>query len=351
MNHQKRVGLVGASGYVAYELMGVLCRHPHFTLTQLVSHSQAGKNLTDLMPAFKGILDLPLNALDPDQLADTCDFVITALPHGISSTVVPELLARGLRVLDHSGDFRYRDVSVYEAVYQLKHPRPDLLDQAVYGFPEGYRDQLADADLVANPGCYPTCSLIALMPLLKSGLIDPATIIIDASSGVSGAGRQHATAFSFCEAAESFRAYGAVGHRHTSEIEQEAGLMTADQSPLKLTFTPHLAPMKRGLFATVYATLKPGVDPQDLLASYQTTYANEPFVRVLPQGQLPDTKHVVHSNFADCTVLADPRTGTVKMLCAIDNLGKGAAWQAIQALNIMAGFDETAGLIQPGRPI
>lgn len=351
MRLKKRLGLVGASGYVAYELMGVLCHHPHFRLTQLVSHSQAGKNITDLMPAFKGVFDMPLRALDPDQLAENCDFVITALPHGISSKIVPDLLARGLRVLDHSGDFRYRDVSVYESVYQLKHPRPDLLQEAVYGLPEIYRDQLVQARLVANPGCYPTCSLIALLPLLKAGLIDPQTIIIDASSGISGAGRQHANAFSFSEAAESFRAYGAVGHRHTSEIEQEAGLLTPGQAPLKLTFTPHLAPMKRGLFVSAYASLTAGADPEDLFASYQTSYANEPFVRVLAPGQLPDTKNVVHSNFADCTVLWDPRTRLVKMLCAIDNLGKGAAWQAIQALNIMAGFDQTTGLMRPGRPI
>jgi N-acetyl-gamma-glutamyl-phosphate reductase len=344
MDDQMRIGIVGATGYVGMELVRILAAHPGVQLAALVSHSHAGKLMSDIYPSFARIVDLPLQALDHDQLAENCDLVITALPHGVSAAVVPELLARGLRVLDHSGDFRYRSAAVYEEAYGLKHPRPELLKEAVYGLPELYRREICRARLVANPGCYPTCSLLALLPLLRNRLIRQQGIVIDAVSGVSGAGRKADVAYSYCETAEGFRAYGVVGHRHTSEIEQECGLMAGLDQPLPVTFTPHLAPLRRGMMATVYADLMPGTDPSELLAAYNTAYEDEWFVRVLPPGRLPDTRHVACTNFADISVHHDARTGKIKALCAIDNLGKGAAAQAVQAINLMAGLPENEGL-------
>ncbi len=346
-----RVGVVGATGYVGLELVRLLASHPDLDLSMLVSQSHAGQKLSDLQPASRKLCDMKLDELNLDLLAEQCDIVVTALPHGVSASVVPELLERGVRVLDHSGDFRYRDVTVYEQAYRLTHPRPDLLAEAVYGLPEFYREQIATARLVANPGCYPTCSLLGLAPLIKSGVIRPDGIIIDAVSGISGAGRKTELAYSFCESAASFRAYNAVGHRHTSEIEQEAGFLAGQAEPLALTFTPHLAPMKRGMLATVYADLMPSVDPAGLHELFDRFYSHEYFVRVLPAGQLPETRAVACSNFCDLAVVADSRTGKVKVFSAIDNLGKGAAAQALQAINIMAGLDERAGLMSAGIPL
>lgn len=339
-----RVGVIGATGYVGVELIRLLAGHPGVRLTRLVSQSYAGKRFADVYPAFARLVDLELTELDIDRIADDCDLVVTALPHGVSAAIVPDLLARGVKVLDHSGDFRYRSVSVYEQTYKLVHPRPDLLSEAVYGLPELYRDLIAGARLVANPGCYPTCALLALKPLLQSGVIRTEGIIIDAVSGVSGAGRKAELAYSFCESDASFKAYGVIGHRHTSEIEQEASFLAAGAGPLVLTFTPHLAPMKRGMMATVYADLMPAVDPAILGSLFHRAYDKEYFVRMMPEGHLPETRHVTGTNFADIAVFADKRTGKVKVISAIDNLGKGAAGQAVQALNLMAGLPETAGL-------
>jgi N-acetyl-gamma-glutamyl-phosphate reductase len=351
MAHMKRLGLVGATGYVGMELIRILAGHRRFSLTHLVSQSHAGKKLSDIHPAFARVCDLILQPLDPAALADDCDLVVTALPHGVSSVVVPQLLERGLSVIDHSGDFRYRDVRIYEQAYKLTHPCPELLAEAVYGLPEIYRQSIATARLVANPGCYPTCSLLALLPLLRAGAIRSEGIIIDAVSGVSGAGRKADLAFSFCETDASFKAYGVVGHRHTSEIEQECGLLAGLDGPLPVTFTPHLAPLKRGMLATVYADLAPGQDPAALRSLFAAAYADAYFVRLLPEGQLPETRHVAYTNFADLAVCCDRRTGKVKVLCAIDNLGKGAAAQAVQAMNIMAGLPEQEGLTAAGGAI
>jgi N-acetyl-gamma-glutamyl-phosphate reductase len=346
-----RIGVVGATGYVGVEIIRLLTGHPHFKLTRLVSQSYAGKDFSEVQPAFARVVNLPLTTLDPLDLAENCDFVVTALPHGVSAAVVPDLLARGLKVLDHSGDFRYRRVSEYEKAYKLSHPRPDLLSEAIYGLPEFYREQIAKAVLVANPGCYPTCSLLALKPLLQAGVINCDSIIIDAVSGVSGAGRKADLSYSFCEVDASFKAYSVIGHRHTSEIEQEAGFLAGTGEPLSVTFTPHLAPIKRGMMATVYADLLPGVDPISLPALFQEVYRYEFFIRLVPDGQVPETRHVAGTNFADLAVFADQRTRKVKVLSAVDNLGKGAASQAIQSLNLMAGLPETAGLIHPGMSV
>lgn len=346
-----RIGIVGATGYVGIELVRLLSAHRRFRMTRLVSQSYAGRRFADVCPAFAHLVDLELTTLDLDDLEASCDLVVTALPHGVSAAVVPDLLARGIKVLDHSGDFRYRDVSVYEKAYKLSHPRPDLLAEAVYGLPEIYRDEIACARLVANPGCYPTCSLLALKPLLQAGVIRTEGIVIDAVSGVSGAGRKADLSFSFCETDTNFKAYSVTGHRHTSEIEQEAGLLAGQDEPLALTFTPHLAPIRRGMLATVYADLLPDVDPIGLPALFQEAYGHEFFIRLMPPGAVPETRHVAYTNFADLAVFADERTGKVKVLSAIDNLGKGAAAQAVQALNLMAGLPETEGLVTAGAAI
>ena len=238
IENKTRIGIVGATGYVGMELVRLLSGHRHLALTTLVSQSYAGKSFADVYPSFAHLTDQKLRELDVDQLAQDCDIVITALPHGVSASVVPELLSRGVRVVDHSGDFRYRDVAIYEKAYKLTHPHPELLAEAVYGLPELYRSEIANARLVANPGCYPTCSLLGLMPLLKAGFIRTEGIIIDATSGISGAGRKADLGYSFCEAESSYKAYGVVGHRHTSEIEQEAGFLAGQREPLALTFTP-----------------------------------------------------------------------------------------------------------------
>lgn len=344
-----RVGIVGATGYVGMELARLLCRRESVVLTRMISQSYTGEKYSSVYPAFTGILDMELTALDPDDLAGSCDLVITALPHGVSAEVVPQLLERGLKVIDHSGDFRYRSAAIYESAYKLHHPRPDLLEQAVYGLPEIYRQEIAAARLVANPGCYPTCSLLALMPALRSKLISFSGIIIDAVSGVSGAGRKAALPFSFCETTENFKPYAAIGHRHTSEIEQEAALM-AGQPQMALTFTPHLAPLKRGMLATIYADLRPGIEAKQIFGAYEAAYADEEFVRILPEGSLPETRHVNGSNYCHIGLAPDSRTGKLKIMSAIDNLGKGAAAQAVQSLNLMAGLPEQdglAGLVDP----
>jgi len=337
-----RIGIAGATGYVGAELVRALSRHPAFEITSLVSKSYAGTPYSDIYPVFKGKADTICSPLDTDELAKCCDAVITALPHGVSSEVVPDLLEKGLRVIDHSGDFRYKDAAVYEKAYKLVHPRPDLLDEAVYGLPELYRDKLSQAKLAANPGCYPTCSILALYPLLKNSLVDPDSIIIDAVSGISGAGRTPGDKFNFCEASDSFRAYSVTGHRHTSEIEQILSEFAAIN--VSVTFTPHLAPMKRGMLATVYADMLPDTDEDKIRSLFEKEYEGEYFIRILPKGKAPETIHVEQTNFAEIGIFVDEHTNRVVILSAIDNLGKGASLQAIQTLNIMFGLPETTGL-------
>lgn len=340
-----RVGIIGATGYVGVELVRLLSLHPEVTLTHLVSHSFIGKTFSDIYPSFRGICDLPLTGEEPEAVAADCDLVITALPHGVSSKVVPVLLSKGVKVIDHSGDFRYRKLSAYEESYGLSHPCPQLLEEAVYGIPELYRDKLASASLAANPGCYPTCSILGLAPLLSNKVINIKGIIVDAVSGISGAGRKADLAYSYCESSENFKAYGVAFHRHITEIEQEYSLLAGEE--VYITFTPHLAPMKRGMYATIYADLLPAAEhmsAEDLHAMYASFYADDFFVRVLPLNAVPETKNVACSNFIDISIFKDNRTGKVKILSAQDNLGKGAAAQAVQTLNAMQGYPEGAGL-------
>ena len=340
-----KVGIIGATGYVGVELIRILSMHPNVILTHLVSQSFVGKSFSDIYPSFRGICDLPLTGEGPEEVAADCDLVITALPHGVSSIVVPVLLSKGVKVIDHSGDFRYRKLETYEAAYGLKHPCPDLLQQAVYGIPELYRDKLATAALAANPGCYPTCSILGLAPLLAKHIISTRGIIVDAVSGISGAGRKADLAYSFCESSDNFKAYGVIMHRHTTEIEQEYSLLAGVD--VYITFTPHLAPMKRGMYATIYADLLPetmDMTAAEIHALYESYYAGDPFVRILPLDTAPETRYVAYSNHIDISVFTDTRTGKVKVLSAQDNLGKGSAAQAVQALNAMQGYPEGLGL-------
>ncbi|MBP5653923.1 MAG: N-acetyl-gamma-glutamyl-phosphate reductase [Clostridiales bacterium] len=340
-----KVSIIGATGYVGAELVHGFCAHPEFELLHLTSRSFAGQRFSDIYPVYRGICDIVLSDDDIDAAAEGSDLVITALPHGVSSEKVPQILAKGCKVIDHSGDFRYKNVETYEASYKLTHPAPELLKDTVYGLPELYREELKNAKLVANPGCYPTCSIIALAPFLEKGLIDTDSIIIDAISGVSGAGRKADLAYSFCETDEAFKPYGVVGHRHTSEIEEKLSLVAGKD--IKVTFTPHLAPFKRGMLATIY--VKPADCYQDVTTAslygiYNEYYKGETFVRVLPEGTLPDIKAVNGSNYIDLGAAYDPQTGMIKLFSAQDNLGKGAALQAIQAANCMFGLPEDSGL-------
>jgi len=343
--YKTRVGIVGATGYVGSEVVRFLAGHPFCRITVLSSRTYAGKTYSKVYPAFRGICDLMITEANTDNLAENCDIVITALPHGVSAGLVPELLEKELRVIDHSGDFRFRAKEPYEAAYKLVHPNPELLEEAVYGLPELYREKLKGSRITANPGCYPTCSILGLAPLLSGKWIQTENIIIDAVSGMSGAGRKSELDYSFCESQENFKAYGVSNHRHTPEIEQELGLLTG--SEMRVTFTPHLAPMKRGMLATIYCDLKPehkNLTATELTSIYQDYYKDEPFVRVLPSGEAPQTRYTSGSNFLDIGVFRDSRTGKVKILSSQDNLGKGAAAQAVQALNVMFGHPETAGL-------
>ena len=345
-----KVSIIGATGYVGAELVRGFSAHPYAKLIHLTSKSFAGKAFSEIYPVFRGVCDIVLEEGDYVQIAKDSDLVITALPHGVSSKTVPVLLENGARVIDHSGDFRYKVLATYEKSYKLEHPHPELLEEAVYGLPEFYRNELKSARLVANPGCYPTCSLIALAPFLTKGLIKADSIIIDAISGVSGAGRKADLVYAFCETDEAFKPYGAVGHRHTTEIAEQCGFLSQRSGAevvKNVTFTPHLAPFKRGMLASIYAKpsgLFKDVSSEKINEVYQEFYNNETFVRVLNNKELPDVKSVYGSNYIDVNGLYDPETDMIKLFSAQDNLGKGAALQAIQAANCMFGLPEDTGL-------
>lgn len=339
------VGVIGATGYVGIEIIRILQNHPEVNISSVVSHSFEGLKISDVYPSLRNVFDMECQELDIDKVANCSDIIITALPHGVSSQVIPELIKRGKRVIDHSGDFRYRSVEVYEKWYGTKHQMPELLDISVYGLPELYRGKIKDAAIAGNPGCYPTCSILGLAPLLSNHLADTRNIIIDAASGVTGAGRKSDLPYQFCECTGNFKAYNVSTHRHTSEIEQELSLLSGVD--VAVSFTPHLAPMKRGMLSTIYANLVNEIKTSELLEIYREFYKNEFFIRVLDEGKLPETKYVSGSNFMDIGLVVDERLNRVVVLSAIDNLGKGAAGQAVQVLNIMCGFPENMGLITP----
>jgi len=336
-----KVAIVGASGYTGVELIRLLHRHPQVKITCLTSRQNTGEEISQVFPSLLGEVPLVCDPVETALVNEKADVIFTCLPHKTAMEVVPDFLTAGKKVVDLSADFRLKNVTTYEAWYQ-SHSCPELLGKAVYGLPELYRDQIRQTDLVANPGCYPTSVALGLAPLLKSGWIDPETIVIDSKSGTSGAGRSAKIASLFCEVNESFKAYGIGNHRHTPEIEQT--LTDLAGKDIVVNFTPHLLPINRGILSTCYATSTSKKTTSDLVDLYNDFYKNEMFVRIHPEGQFPDVAFVRGSNFCNIGVLSDDRTGRIIVVSVIDNLVKGAAGQAVQNMNIMLGFDETLGL-------
>ena len=334
-----RVGIVGGTGYTGVELLRLLALHPRVEIVAITSRSEAGVAVADLFPSLRHRVDLRFTEPDVGRLAE-CDAVFFATPNGTAMTMAPALLAAGARVIDLAADFRLRDAAEWEDWYGMPHACPDLLAEAVYGLPELNRDRIGQARLIANPGCYPTAVLLGFMPLVETGLVDLGSLIADAKSGVSGAGRKASVPTLMAECGESFKAYGVPGHRHLPEIRQGLGWMAGAE--VGLTFVPHLLPMIRGIHATLYAGLTG--EPGDLQALFEQRYAGEPFVDVLPAGSHPETRTVRGAN--DCRMAVHrPQGGdTLVVLSVIDNLTKGAAGQAVQNLNLMFDLPETTGL-------
>jgi N-acetyl-gamma-glutamyl-phosphate reductase len=336
-----KIGIVGASGYTGEELARILSRHPGVELTVATSRQFAGQKLADVFPNLRGSVEITLEDLGPEELVDRADLFFTAVPHQTAMDIVPQLLEAGGKVVDLSADFRINDAAVYEEWYQA-HSAPEYIDRAVYGLPELYREKIKQSSLVANPGCYPTSIILGTAPLIKAGLIDAKTIIADSKSGTSGAGRAALVGSLFCEVADGFRAYKVGEHRHTPEIEQEISLLAGQ--PITISFTPHLLPISRGILSTIYANLNEGADAAAIADAYDQFYADEYFVRLCPAGTYPATQYVRGGNFCDIGFKADPRTGRLVIISAIDNLIKGAAGQAVQNMNLMCGFAESEGL-------
>lgn len=333
------VAVVGGSGYTGIELLRLLALHPDVELQTVTSRSDAGTLVSAQVPSLRGIVDISFVKPDAAQLAEH-DCVFFATPHGICMQMAAALLAKGVKVIDLGADFRIQDVAIWEATYGIPHSATDILTEAVYGLPEIHREAIRQANLIANPGCYPTATLLGLMPLLKQNLINPDNIIVDAKSGVSGAGRAAKIPNLFAEVAEDFRAYGLPQHRHTPEIAEQLSFMA--NAEIDLTFVPHLLPMIRGILNTIYTELRH--DTPDILALYTKYYANEPFVDVLPADQLPSTGGVRGSNLCRIGVQKHISKAQLIILSSIDNLIKGAAGQAVQNMNICFNFPESTAL-------
>lgn len=338
-----KVGIIGATGYTGVELLRLLAPRSDVEITVVTSRELAGVDVHSRFPNLRGHVDLQFSAADADLL-QACDVVFYATPHAVAMNTVAELLSEGIKVIDLSADFRIQDIPLWEQWYKTKHVCPELVADAVYGLPEVNREKIKSAQLIAVPGCYPTAIQLGFLPLLENSLIETDRLIADAKSGVSGAGRKAVEDFLLCEATESIKAYGLSGHRHHPEICER--LNTYSESDIRLTFIPHLVPMIRGILATLYAPVKSGLklSLDQLQALYEQRYADEPFVDMLPQGEVPATRNVKGSNKCQIAVAYSEDTNTIVVLSAEDNLVKGAAGQAIQNMNIMFGLDETTGL-------
>jgi N-acetyl-gamma-glutamyl-phosphate reductase len=337
------VGIVGASGYGGVQLVRLLLDHPDLKVTYLGGDSSAGQLFSDLYPHLGQICDLKIEPIDVDVIAARCQVVFLSLPNGLAWQMAPALLEKGCKVLDLSADYRFSQPETYCQWYSGDRPDIETIQSAVYGLPELYRSKIAQASLIGCPGCYPTASILALAPLLKQGLIDENSIIIDAKSGTSGGGRQAKTNMLLAEADNSISPYGVVRHRHTPEIEQICSDLAG--SEVLLQFTPHLVPMVRGILATTYSTLSdPGLTREDLLTIYGTFYRNSAAVKLLPGGVYPQTKWALGTNTCYISIEVDRRVGRVIVMSAIDNLMKGQAAQAVQCLNIMMGWSDMLGL-------
>lgn len=336
------VGIVGGTGYTGAELLRLLVMHPRAAVGAITSRGEAGVLVADLFPNLRGHLDLRFGDVNTDRLG-RCDVVFFATPHGVAQAMAPEILAGGARIIDLSADFRLRDVASWEKWYRQPHGCPELLSEAVYGLPEINREHIRSARLIACPGCYPTSVILGFLPLLERGVIDLSDLIANSASGVSGAGRGASVDSLLAEASDSFKAYGASGHRHLPEIVQ--GLTDLAKADVQLTFVPHLLPIIRGIHSTLYATLLQG--DVDVQALYEERYRNEPFVDVLPAGSHPQTRSVRGSNICRIAVARPGGGKKIVVMVVEDNLVKGAAGQAIQAMNIMFGLAETCGLTAP----
>ena len=351
--HTVKVAIVGASGFSGEELIHRLLQHPHAKLVAVTSRQYAGQTLAQVFPNFASnpVADT-LQFVEPNtaSLAEAAEVVFLALPHGVAAEFAKPLIDAKIKVIDLSADFRLDDAKVYEEFYGSPHPVPALLEKSIYGMPELHREAIRNSHLIASPGCYPTSILLPTVPLLRAELVKPTGIIADSLSGVSGAGRKASVQFLFSECNESMRPYSVPKHRHLSEIEQE--LSNAADTRVTIQFTPHLIPVTRGILSTLYLAPTEKFETEDDEAKlgkkisdcYSAAYADEPFIRLLPEGALPDTKHVIQSNYLDLAWRLDRRTGRLIVMSAIDNLVKGASGQAVQSFNILCGFDETAGL-------
>jgi N-acetyl-gamma-glutamyl-phosphate reductase len=338
-----KVAIIGASGYTGFELMRLSVQHPQIELVAVSSEKFSGKAVGQVFPSLGTTVQLTFQSLAEQKDLSAADFVFSALPHREAMGVVPRLIQQGKKVVDLSADFRLRTADLYKKWYQ-KHTAPELLNEAVYGLSEIYREKIRHARLVANPGCYPTAVLLSLIPAVQNKLIDPMSIIIDAKSGVSGAGRTLALNSLFSEVNEGVKPYKVGTHQHTPEIEQELGLIAQQQ--VSLLFTPHLIPMNRGILVTIYAALKVALTKEDIYNLYNTFYKNDIFIRISPLDSLPSTQQVKGSNFCDIGTIVDSKTNRLILIAAIDNLVKGASGQAIQNMNIMAGLEEDSGITQ-----
>ncbi len=343
-----RVAVVGATGYAGAELVRILAGHPEIRLEVLTSRQHFGKRFSDVYPSMSGIVDMVCRQYSPELLAKSVDLAFLALPHKLPMEIVPSLIEKKVRVVDLSADFRFSDVALYQSHYQ-PHTCPELLEKAVYGLSEVYAEKIKSADIVGNPGCYPTSVLIPLIPLIKAGIIETEKIVVDSKSGVSGAGRAPSLTTHHCEVNESFKAYKVTKHRHNPEIDEVLS-RTAGQ-PIHVTFVPHLVPMTRGMETTIYAILKRTADEKEICNCIREFYAERAFVRLRPQGFPADTLHVKGTNFCDIGVNTDQAAQMVVLTSAIDNLVKGAAGQAVQNMNIMLGLDETTGLMMVPFPL
>lgn len=337
-----KVGIIGATGYAGGELVRILMGHKDAEIKWYGSRSYVDQKYADVYRNMFQIVDAKCMDDNMEELADQVDVIFTATPQGLCASLVNEEILSKTKIIDLSADFRLKDVNVYEEWYKIEHKAPQYIDEAVYGLCEINRDLVKSARIVANPGCYTTCSILTAYPLAKEGLIDMSTLIIDAKSGTSGAGRGAKLPNLYCEVNENIKAYGVVTHRHTPEIEEQLGYASGEK--VVLNFTPHLVPMNRGILATEYATLKKKVTYEEVKAVYDQYYAKEKFVRVLDRDVCPETKWVEGSNYVDIGFKIDPRTNRIIMIGAIDNLVKGAAGQAVQNVNLLFGLPEDEGL-------
>lgn len=344
MSSKIKVGIVGATGYAGEELIRILLRHPHTEIVYISAKIEEAQNIEDIFPQFRGYISLRCENLDIEKLSKICDVAFLSLPHNVSMDVVPPLREKGLRVIDLSADFRFKNRETYEKWYGVVHRGEKFLKEAVYGLPEIYREMIKKSNLIANPGCYPTSIILAIYPLLKRGLVRKSGIIVDAKSGVSGAGRAGSLRLIHAECHGSVRAYSIASHRHQPEMEEVLSNLLGED--ISIIFSPHLVPMNRGILSVVYLELKEIVSIDNLRDTFFNFYNKEYFVRILPQGQLPETRFVRGTNNCELGIILSEKTGHVVVVSAIDNLVKGASGQAVQNMNLMFGLEETSGLTE-----